>query len=176
MSQAKHGPIDQIGMVVDDLDSSIARWLSTMGVGPWTVFRNVTLNGSYRGRDTVVVMDVGLAYQNDTQIELIHVTNGAHSPYLDGSGKPLSGLHHLAWMVDDLDAAVAGAQSDGLRMVFRAENPGTRVAYLEAEGEAGILFEFIESPGTRQLVQDGIKATRNWDGSNPIYVIDFAAQ
>lgn len=176
MSQAKYGPIDQIGMVVDDLDASIARWISTMGVGPWTVFRNVTLNGTYRGEDTVVVMDVGLSYQNDTQIELIHVTNGARSPYLDAAGKPLAGLHHLAWMVDDLDQAVATTQANGLRVVFRAENPGTRVAYLEAEGERGILFEFIESAATRQLVQDGIKATRQWDGSNPVHVIDFAAQ
>ena len=175
MAQAKYGPIAQIGMVVEDLDASIERWVATMGVGPWTVFRNVTLKGHYRGQDTVVKMDVGLSYQGDTQIELIHVTNSALSPYLNSSGAPLSGLHHLAWITADLDASVAKAEADGLSVVFRAESPGTRVAYLEAQDEKGILFEFIESEGTQALITSGIAATRNWDGTNPIHVIDFEA-
>lgn len=175
MKQAKYGPVTQIGMVVEDLNDSIQRWIAIMGVGPWTVFRNVTLNGHYRGQDTDVKMDVGLAYQGETQIELIHVTNNARSPYLDTNAKPLVGLHHLAWMTDDLDVAVAQAEADGLTVVFRGESPGTRVAYLEAAGEKGILFEFIESAGTRQLIVDGIAASRNWNGENPIHVIDFEA-
>ena len=70
---------------------------------------------------------------------------------------------------------MAGAEADGLRTVFRAESPGTRVAYLEAPGEAGIFFEFIESAQTRQLIADGIAATRDWDGSDPIRSFDFEA-
>lgn len=175
MGQAKYGPIAQIGMVVEDIDASIQRWIATLGVGPWTLFRNVTLNGQYRGQDTIVKMDVGLAYQGDTQVELIHVTNGALSPYLSSSGAPLVGLHHLAWIASDLDAAVAKAEADGLSVVFRAESPGTRVAYLEAQDENGILFEFIESQATRDMIADGIAATRNWDGTDPIHVIDFEA-
>lgn len=175
MSKAKHGPVTQIGLVVEDLDASIQRWIDTMGVGPWTVFKNVTLSGRYRDQDTIVKMNVGLAYQGDTQIELIHVTNGAYSPYLNSEGEPLTGLHHLAWLVDDLDATVATAISDGLKLVFWAESPGTRVAYVEAVGEAGILFEYIESEATRQLVADGIVVARAWEGSNPIHVIDFEA-
>jgi methylmalonyl-CoA/ethylmalonyl-CoA epimerase len=175
MSQAKYGPIAQIGMVVDDLDRSIQRWIATMGVGPWTVFRNVTLNGLYRGRETVVRMDVGLAYQGDVQIELIHVTNGAHSPYLDAAGKPLAGLHHLAWLTDDLDAVITRAAADGLQVVFSAESPGTRVAYLEAPGEDGVLFEHIESAATRDLIVEGIAAARGWDGTEPVREIDFDA-
>lgn len=175
MAQAKYGPIAQIGMVTDDLDASIARWIATMGVGPWMVFRNVTLNGQFRGQDTMVKMDVGLAYQGETQIELIHVTNGAVSPYLAPDGTPLAGLHHVAWLVDDLDALLAGALADGLEIIFRAESPGTRVAYLQAPGEKGIFFEYIESAQTRQLIADGIAATRTWDGSDPVQVIDFEA-
>lgn len=174
MSQAKNGPITQIGVVVEDLDASIKRWIDTMGVGPWTVFRNVRLNGQYRGEDTVVMMDVGLSYQGETQIELIHVTNDAKCPYHDDSGKALAGLHHLAWMVDDLDALLANAANDGLNILFRAESPGTRVAYLEAPGEDGLLFEYIESASTRELIKQGIVATRDWDGTNPVHEIDFA--
>lgn len=174
MNQAKNGPITQIGLVVENLDTSITRWIDTMGVGPWTVFRNVKLHGQYRGEDTVVMMDVGLSYQGETQIELIHVTNDAKCPYRDDAGKALAGLHHLAWIVDDLDTLLARAADDGLKIVFRAESPGTRVAYLEAPGEDGLLFEYIEGEATRQLIKQGIVATREWDGTNPVHEIDFA--
>ncbi|SNS61115.1 Catechol 2,3-dioxygenase [Sphingomonas laterariae] len=175
MTQAKYGPIDQIGYLVDDLDASIARWIDLMGVGPWTVFRNVSLNGSYRGQAGTVTMDVGLAYQGDVQIELIKITNETPSPYRDAAGQPILGVHHVAWVVDDLEAVVARAKADGLKVAFEATNPGTRVVYMEADGEPGVLFEFIESPATRDMINSGIVATRNWDGSNPVHVIDFAA-
>ncbi|WP_380872829.1 glyoxalase [Sphingomonas sp. DBB INV C78] len=175
MTQAKYGPIDQIGYLVDDLDASIQRWIDMMGVGPWTVFRNVSLNGSYRGQAGVVGMDVGLAYQGDVQIELIKITNETPSPYRDAAGKPILGVHHVAWVVDDLDAAVERATADGLKVAFAASSPGTHVAYMEADGEPGVLFEFIESPATRDMIGAGIIATKNWDGTNPVHVIDFAA-
>ena len=172
---AKYGSIAQIGMVVEDIDSSVQRWIGTMGVGPWTVLRNITLMGCYRGQDVVVKMDVGLGYQGETQIELIQVTNGAKSPYLDDDGTPLAGLHHLAWTTDDLDAVVSSAEADGLRLVFRADSPGNRVAYLEGEGEKGVLFEFIENGILKQMIAEGIAASRNWDGTDPIRIIDFEA-
>ncbi|MDD3799094.1 MAG: VOC family protein [Novosphingobium sp.] len=175
MTKAKYGPIDQIGYLVGDLDASIARWIDLMGVGPWTVFRNVALDGEYKGVAGTVTMDVGLAYQGDVQIELIQATNGTPSPYRQADGAPILGVHHIAWLVNDLDDAIAKAGTDGLQLAFRASNPGTRVAYFEAPGDPGVLFEFIESEGTRDLIASGKAATRTWDGSNPVHEIDFAA-
>lgn len=174
MTQALFGRINQIGYLVDDLDAAIARWTDRLGVGPWTVFRNVSLNGRYRGQETMVTMDVALGYQGDMQIELILVTNDAPSPYRDASGKRILGAHHIAWLVDDRDAAVAKVVAKGLKIAFEAENPGTRVAYMESDDDPGVLYEFIESESTRGLIEQGIAATRNWDGSNPVTVIDFA--
>lgn len=175
MSKLGNGPCQQIGYIVEDLDTSIRRWIETTGVGPWTVFRNVTMEGIYRGQATTVTMNVGLAYQGDVQIELIQPTNDARSPYRAEDGALILGAHHVAWLTADLDDAVTKAEKAGLRTVFRAENPGTRVAYLEMEGEAGVRFEYIESAATAQLMADGIAAAKSWDGSNPVQVIDFAA-
>lgn len=77
MRLARYGAIDQTGILVEDLDASIARWIDHSGVGPWTIFRNVRMDGSYRGEPTLVTMDVGLSYQGEMQIELIQVTNDA---------------------------------------------------------------------------------------------------
>lgn len=176
MTNALPGPtiaesIDQIGFVVADLDRSVADRTDKLGLGPWTVFRGVTLDGRFRGAPTRVTMDVALAYQGDVQIELIHPTDDAASPYRGADSAPLLGMHHMAWVVDDLDAAVAAATVRGLSVVFEASNPSTRVAYLEAEGDPGVLYEFIESAGMREMIAAGIAATQGWDGRDPVTVI-----
>ncbi|VWB43235.1 glyoxalase [Burkholderia lata] len=169
------GPIDQIGYVVADLDRSIARWRERHDVGPWTVFRNVRLDGHHLGEPVTVTMDVGLAYRGDLQIELIHVTNDTPSPYRDAPGQPLVGLHHVAWVVDDLDAALARLTSRGLRVVFEARNPATRVAYLDDADDPGVRVEVIEGAGMRDMIAHGIAEARAWDGTDPVRIIDAAA-
>ncbi|MFT4053630.1 MAG: VOC family protein [Novosphingobium sp.] len=175
MSRLKYGPIDQIGLVVEDLDASIRSWSMASGLGPWTVFRNVSMEGECYGRKGTVMIDVAMAYQDHTQIEMIQLTNDGPCPYRDEQGKLLIGMHHIAWLTDDLDASVKDAVADGMEVVFRAENAATRVAYLAAPGEKGVLFEFIEGEGTRQLIIEGRAAAKVWDGTNPITEIDFAA-
>lgn len=169
------GPIDQLGYVVADLDTSIARWRARHDLGPWTVFRNVRLDGRHLGEPVTVTMDVGLAYRGDLQIELIHVTNDSRSPYRDAHGQPLVGLHHVAWVVDDLDAALAQLTARGLRVVFEAHNPSTRVAYLDDAGDPGVRVEVIEGAGMRDMIAHGIAEARAWDGADPVRIIDVAA-
>ncbi len=175
MSRLKYGPIDQIGLVVENLDASIRHWTDALGLGPWTVFRNVSMDGECYGRTGTVTMHVAMAYQDHNQIELIQQINDGPSPYRDEQGTPRIGLHHVAWLTSDLDATVEEALADGMKVVFRAGNAATRVAYLEAPGEEGVLFEFIEGEGTRQLFIEGRAAAKVWDGSNPITEIDFSA-
>ncbi|QBQ97173.1 VOC family protein [Paraburkholderia pallida] len=172
MKKARFGTIDQIGYLVSDLDQSIERWLTQLGVGPWMVFRNVTLQGHYLNQPVTVTMNVGLAYQGDTQIELIQATNNSASPYRDAQGQPILGMHHVAWVVDDIDAAIKLMTVDGLQMVFEASNPATRVAYFEDASEPGVRYEVIHGAGMREMIQQGIAAARDWDGTNPIHVID----
>lgn len=174
MAHARYGRIDQIGIIVDDLNEGLQAWMSRLGTGPWTVFRNVRMEGEFRGQPTVVTCEVAMGYQDKTQVELMQITNDAPSPYRDASGKLLTGMHHIAWVVDDIEVATEQAVADGMKLVFKAGSPGTKVAYFEIDDQPG-MFEFIESPATRQLMDSGIEATRDWDGTNPITEIDLAA-
>lgn len=169
------GPIDQIGYVVQDLDRARTRWQQHLGLGPWTVYRNVALQGHYRGGPTEVTMDVALAYQGTVQIELIAVTNHAPSPYRDAQGQLRQGMHHIAWIVDDLAPAVAALEATGMQVVFDAGNAATHVAYLEDPAEPSVLYELICGAGMRQMQQQGIEAAQHWSGTHPVHEIDFAA-
>jgi methylmalonyl-CoA/ethylmalonyl-CoA epimerase len=177
MNRNAFGPIKQIAYLVDALQPSLERWSRYSGIGPWTVYRNVVLVGQCRGLDTSVTVDVGLSYQDEVQIEIIQVTSKTPSPYQDGAGRTLVGMHHIAWMTDDLDGDMAKAEGRGLKLAFAAANPASKVAYFESPAEPGILFEFIQvTPLILQGFAQGVAASRDWDGHDHILqTIDFAA-
>lgn len=162
------GPIVQNGYVVADLDDAIRFWIEHTGIGPWTVFRNVTLDGTYRGTDTSVTFDVAMGYSGDLQIELMAISSSTPSPYANDDGSPKLGHHHVARLSDDLEADVDAAVDRGLRVLFRAGNEATRVAYLESPEQPGLVFEYIQGHGMREMLDAGIAAARDWDGTNPV--------
>ncbi len=177
MNTHSFGTIGQVAYLVHSLDTSVDHWARYAGIGPWTVYKNVTMNGRWRGEDTVITINVGLSYQDDLQIELIEVLSDTISPYQNPDGSKIIGMHHMAWMIEDFDAHVAKAKAHGMTQVFFAENPASKVAYFEAPGEPGILFEFIQTPPmiAEGFVQ-GRAASRAWDGRETILMsIDFAA-
>ena len=59
------------------------------------------------------------------------------------------GLHHLAYRVADLEAALAELKRRGTRLIDGAPRPGargTRVAFLHPSATAGVLTELVEDP------------------------------
>jgi len=177
MNRKTYGPIRQIAYIVEDLDAAIRHWIAFAGIGPWTVYKNTSMRGHCRGADTTVKMNVGLSYQDEVQIELIQVTSRTPSPYQDASGRSLIGMHHIAWLSQDIDGDVARARQRGLVPAFEASNGVVRVAYMESAAEPGLLLEFIEAaPVVLESFASGIKAAQEWDGGKAVaQVIDFEA-
>jgi methylmalonyl-CoA/ethylmalonyl-CoA epimerase len=174
MTNASFGAIRQIAWVVADLEASVANWRRVSGVGPWTCFRNVAMQGRLRAQAVTVRMHVALGYQGDMEIELIQPLGEGPSPYRCAAGAPLIGMHHVAWFCEDVGADVARAQARGLSACFEAANEVTRVAYLEDPREPGLLLEFIEMNAVmRAGLEARLAAARTWDGRDPGQVIDL---
>jgi len=174
MSRQSFGPIRQIAWVVENLADSVQHWLRVSGLGPWTCFHNVALSGSHRGEPTRVRMHVALGYQEGMEIELIEDLGAGSSPYRDAAGRPLVGMHHVAWFSDDVAADIVRGRERGMSLTFEAANEVTRVAYLEDVREPRLVFEFIEM---NEMMRAGLKArlaaARNWQGEEPVRVIDL---
>lgn len=172
-----HGPIRQIAWVTGDLDASIEDWRTMTGAGPWTVYRNVRLDGLLRGAPATVTIDVGLAYHHDMQIELIMPHGTGPSPYHRADGSAMAGQHHVAWLVTDFAAAVDRAIAAGLEPLFQAKSgPATRVAYFVPPGGASPLLELIEAtPELTAGFAQGIAAARGWNGDDPVTIVDLAS-
>jgi len=62
------------------------------------------------------------------------------------------GLHHVAYRVDDIDAALAALKRAGVRLIDEAPRRGaggTRVAFVHPQGMSGVLTELVEDRNSR---------------------------
>ncbi|MCG8668394.1 MAG: VOC family protein [Pseudomonadales bacterium] len=172
------GPIRQLGYVVENIEASVEAWMDHQGVGPWMIIKNVPLACTYKGEKTQPMIDIALAYQGDMQIELIQQTNDQPSPYLYYFENNLLGLHHTAYLCDDVDSAVSTAESHGHNVICDIRMPdGGRYVYtqVEALGEH-IYIEFLSATDRMKgMFSEGIKAANSWNGDKNVTVIDMAA-
>ena len=176
MSKNTLGQIKQWGFLVKDLDQAMASWVEELGVGPFWGFRNVQLESDFKNVQTEVIMDVGLAYQNGVQIELIHQTNDTHSPYSDFYvTNQAQFFQHVAYHCFDIDAGRKTATELGMKELGHVHSAmGTRYHYFESPRLDGILVELME---VEQGIVDAFDAcaeeTLSWDGNNPYRLISF---
>ena len=70
--------------------------------------------------------------------------DGVVQRFLDKRGP---GLHHVAFQVDEIDAALASLRGDGVRLVdeeAREGGMGTRIAFVHPSAFGGMLVELVE--------------------------------
>jgi len=86
----------------------------------------------------------------DCYVQMLEATApGVVQRFLDRRGPA---LHHVAFAVADLDAALAELRDAGARLVDEQPRPGgmgTRIAFLHPSAVGGLLVELVEEPPTR---------------------------
>ncbi|MET0896468.1 MAG: VOC family protein [Mycobacterium sp.] len=124
------------GIIVDDLDSATARFTAVSGY-EWTRPIEATVPVHTAGAD----FDLPLRFVYSLQaphLELIQEV-----PDTLWSAPPGAPIHHLAYWVDDLDAAAAGLESAGFRLEARPSGDQlTKFAYFV--GPAGVRLEIVD--------------------------------
>ena len=172
------GPIRQLGYVVENLDSAVEAWTTQLGVGPWTIIRNIALHSIYHGSPSQPLIDIALSYRGDVQIELIQQKNNAPSPYRPFIDRGQYGLHHTAFLSEQIHEHVQHLQQAGLSLVCDINMPtGGRYVYFASpvSGEQTFIELLEATPMMRKMFEQGIDASAVWDGRATPTVIDFAA-
>ena len=129
------GRIDHIGIAVSDLDTAVRLY-----GGPFDMVEQHRETVEEQGVEAIL-LEVG-----EGHIELIR-------PLSEDSGvakfiaKNGEGMHHVAYQVDDIDAALEKVREAGLRLID--EKPrngirGSRVAFLHPKSTGGVLTEIVE--------------------------------
>jgi methylmalonyl-CoA/ethylmalonyl-CoA epimerase len=160
--------INQIGIVVRDLDRSMAQYHEMLGWGPWDVFEyeapwlhDTEIRGEAReytmlGAETMV---------GDLVVELIEPTSP--SPYTEWLETHGEGLHHLlvGW-AGDLQSSAESTDDDHL------EERSTRVREAFAERGIGVLmsgrigemsqYYYLDTePALKVIIESGGAAARD---------------
>lgn len=141
------GSPDQISFAVADM----AEAMPVLGLlfGEFAVRESVLAPGSvvYRGREGRTRLRLGICQAGAVEIELVEVLEGDW-PTVDHIDLHGPGLHHVRFVVDDLDAKSSHLQAAGFSEVLRGVSPrGSRFAYLEAPEVLGpTMVELLQPP------------------------------
>lgn len=134
-----HGPVTQICWVTDDIDATTTLLTDQFGVGAWTRLDSIEFSEettTLRGEPVRFVCNIALGYAGDLQLEVIAPVEGPtiHAEFLAEHG---AGLHHVCFEVDDMAAAVAGAEEAGLPVLMRGSMMGGEIEFAYLDGSAG---------------------------------------
>lgn len=126
--------VDHLGVIVGDLDEAVRSFTEHLGL---------ELDHTERYGDE---LDIAFLPCGETLVELItpRTEKGSNADYLEQYGP---GIQHVAFEVDDLDAALEELSERGVNPLGEAPVPGAggmRIAFLDPESFGGILVELCE--------------------------------
>ncbi|HQA65591.1 MAG TPA: methylmalonyl-CoA epimerase [Bacillota bacterium] len=127
--------IDHIGIAVSNLDEAVKLYRDVLGL-------------ELHGTEVVPEQKVRVAFLpvGDTEVELLESTSaeGPIAKFIEAKGQ---GIQHIAFRVDDIEAALEEMKAKGMRLID--EKPrygagGAKIAFLHPKSTGGVLIELCE--------------------------------
>lgn len=164
------GPPVQIAYAVPDAEAAARSWADTFGAGPFFLNEHIPLTDVvYRGRPGAFDHTSAYGQWGEIMVELVQDHGVAPSPVRELYSPGESGLHHLAFFVDDLQQATDALAGRGYPLAMSAVARTTRFHFVDAVARLGHFIELYEPTDGLQgfygLVRD---AARGWDGRDPV--------
>lgn len=129
--------IDHLGLAVTDLDEALALYGGAFAL--ITHHREVLEDQGVEA----VALQLG-----ESVIELLRPIRD-DSPVARFLAERGPGIHHVAYLVDDIEAALAALREAGVRLIDeipRAGLGGTKIAFVHPKSTFGVLSELVQRP------------------------------
>jgi hypothetical protein len=135
----------QQAFVVDDLAAAEDAMRASLGCGAFVDLPATDLDYDLRGEQVSCAIALGIARSGNMQVELLQPVRGRglHVEFLASNGP---GLHHLGFLVDDLDAVVAQGEAEGFPKLMGSQFGSLRFAYLDTWDALGVYTELVSDP------------------------------
>jgi methylmalonyl-CoA/ethylmalonyl-CoA epimerase len=127
--------IDHIGIAVADLDAAVEGYRRLLGLAP-THRERVEDQGVEE-----VLFTVGSSF-----IQLLGAL-GPDTPVGRSLERRGPGVHHVAYRVDDIEAALRHLRAEGARLIDEEPRAGTRntlIAFVHPRAMGGVLVELVQ--------------------------------
>ncbi len=131
--------LDHVGIAVEDLDAAIDSYRSRYGVEPL-----------YRERVETQGVEEAMIPVGGSFVQLLEPLS-ADTPVGRFLAKRGEGLHHVAYAVPDISAALSHLEAEGARLIDReprAGGRGAKIAFVHPGDLAGTLIELVELSDT----------------------------
>jgi methylmalonyl-CoA/ethylmalonyl-CoA epimerase len=130
--------IKHIGIAVKSIETAAPLYRDVLGM-------------TYEGSEEVTDQKVRVAFfaVGESRIELLEPTS-ADSPVAKFLEKNGEGIHHIAYEVEDIAAALDRLRQENVRLVDeipRCGAHGTRIAFLHPKATGGVLTELCQAGG-----------------------------
>lgn len=128
--------INHIGIAVKSIEHHAPLYRDIMGM-------------TFEGEEIVAEQKVRVAFFaiGESWIELLEPTS-SDSPVAKFLEKNGEGIHHIAYEVDDIEAALVRLREENVRLVDetpRCGAHGTRIAFLHPKATGGVLTELCQA-------------------------------
>lgn len=128
--------ISHIGIAVNSLEEAIPFYRDTLGM-------------EYQGTEEVAEQRVKVAFLaiGESKIELLEPTS-PESPIALFLGKNGQGIHHIAYQVENIAAALAELERSGARLIDttpRRGAHGSLIAFVHPKSSCGVLTELCQA-------------------------------
>ena len=127
--------VDHVGIAVEDLEAAVERYRSIFGLEP--AHREVVQSQGVEE----VLFRVGTSY-----VQLLGAL-GPDTPVGRFLAKRGPGVHHVAYRVADVAAALDRLRAEGVRLVDEVPRPGSRgttIAFVHPQDLGGVLVELVQ--------------------------------
>jgi len=127
--------IDHLGIAVNKIEDGKKFWTDVLGL-------------EFEGSETVAEQKVTTAFfpVGESEVELLESTalDGPIAKYIEKRGE---GLQHIAFRVENIEAALEELKKKGIRLIDekpRKGAGGAKIAFLHPKSTSGVLVELCE--------------------------------
>lgn len=127
--------IDHIGIAVKSIDEGKSFWADILGL-------------PFEGDETVAEQNVTTAFfpVGESEVELLESTSpdGPIAKYIEKRGE---GIQHVAFRVENIEAALTYLKKKGVRLIDETPRKGAggaKIAFLHPKSTRGVLVELCE--------------------------------
>jgi methylmalonyl-CoA/ethylmalonyl-CoA epimerase len=131
------------GVIVRDMDKTI-EYLESIGIGPFGMMGDqkwvdIPFKGELHGKPAEWSVKISVARVGTCELELLQPSGGesALQEFLDNNGE---GVHHIAYLVDDVRGEIDKLVKQGVEILTSANLDARGFAYVRT-GPGGIVIE-----------------------------------
>jgi Glyoxalase/Bleomycin resistance protein/Dioxygenase superfamily len=164
----------QIAYAVPDALDAAERWVADHGAGPFFVRAHIELvDVIHRGRPATFDHTSAYGQWGSIMVELVEDHTDGPSVVRDMFPPGGGGLHHLAYIVDDVPTTIRTLADRGheLAMSARTSN-GTEFHFVDAVATYGHFLElYPPSERLREFYAIVAEAAVGWNGADPVRML-----